>query len=187
LGPATADSNATVAPTVAPSVAPTTAPVSVVTLIEAFITSSMENDRKHAAEIAELRTSQKIARKTTEELRQKSSKQEAELKGLREKINGLKINKCVSGSTKAKYDEGDDVYKYHTFKFDVVFTEKPTIMYGVSGLWNEGGLDAPSFWSRINSSSKSQLIIQFNVRKNTDATKTAINLSYIACGPVKRA
>ena len=81
------------APTVAPSVAPTTAPVSVVTLIEAFITSSMENDRKHAAEIAELRTSQKIARKTTEELRQKSSKQEAELKMLREKINGLKISK----------------------------------------------------------------------------------------------
>merc|ERR1719233_780674 len=133
----------------------------------------MENDRNHAAEIAELR-------ETTE----------AELKRLREKINGLKINKCVSGSTKAKYDEGDNVWKYHTFKFDVVFTETPTIMYSVSGLWNDAddGRDAPSFWSSISSSSKSQLKIQFNVRNNNGGTATtAINISYIACGPVKRA
>jgi len=178
LGPATADSNATVAPTVAPSVAPTTAPVSVVTLIEAFITSSMENDRKHAAEIAELRTSQKIARKTTE----------AELKGLREKINGLKINKCVSGYTEAKYHKVDNESRYHTFKFGVGFTETPTIMYSVSGLWNDGGKDAPSFWSAISSSSKSQLKIRFNVRTNNDSnSNTAIMFSYIACGPVKRA
>merc|ERR1712243_387243 len=99
----------------------------------------MENDRKHAAEIAKLRTSQKIARKTTEELRQKSSKQEAELKGLREKINGLKINKCVSGYTEAKYHKVDNESRYHTFKFGVGFTETPTIMYSVSGLWNDGG------------------------------------------------
>merc|ERR1712243_94854 len=139
----------------------------------------MENDRKHAAEIAKLRTSQKIARKTTEELRQKSSKQEAELKMLREKINGLKINKCVSGYTEAKYDTGDNVFKYHTFKFDVVFTETPTTMYSVSGLWNEDGRDAPSFWSYFQSSSKSQLKIKFNVRNNNGGkANTAIMFSY---------
>merc|ERR1719334_1559209 len=111
----------------------------------------MENDRNHAAEIAELR-------ETTE----------AELKRLREKINGLKINTCVSGSTGASYTKEDNKERYHTFKFGVVFTETPTTMYSVSGVWNDAddGKDAPSFWSYFYSSSKSQLTIRFYVKNN---------------------
>ena len=30
---------------------------------------------------------------------------------------------CVSGSTKAKYEKGDNVFKSHTFKFDVYVLE----------------------------------------------------------------
>merc|ERR1719187_876302 len=131
----------------------------------------MENDRNHAAEIAELR-------ETTE----------AELKRLREKINGLKINTCVSGSTGSLYHKEDNTARSHTFKFGVVFTETPKIMYSASGLWNDHGKDAPSFWSAIESSSKSQFKLAFNVRNNNEGkANTAIMFSYIACGPVKRA